>query len=227
MPNRFDKYRMRDGMTLLSERYFNPIWQDLDLRLASIEELRVTWEEVVRTVTDFGLVRMNEVLAPAFDQMNQNLDSAASKLLEIENKRQAAITAITTLQNAIASYQGDAETHIADWKAATLASFDVWKSATWADLHAWEAEMQAWKANLQSDFLQNVSKPASMGMLYDAQGRAQTITETVAGSQRTTTISYNLDGTVASVVITYAGVTRTETYNYTSGRLTGMTATEV
>ena len=61
MPSRFDKYRMRDGVTPLAERYFNPIWQDLDLRLASIEELQVTWEEVVRTVTDFGLVRINEV----------------------------------------------------------------------------------------------------------------------------------------------------------------------
>ncbi len=227
MPSRFDKYRMRDGVTPLAERYFNPIWQDLDLRLASIEELQVTWEEVVRTVTDFGLVRINEVLAPAFDAMNQNLDSAAIKLTEIEQKRQAALSAVQGLEDAIASYQGDAQADIADWKVATLAALDLWKGGVLADLATWEASVQAWKTNLQNTYLQNVARPTELSITYDSKGRPQTINETVAGQPRATSVTYNTDDTVATMTIVYAGVTRTETYSYSGGRLTGLAATEV
>jgi hypothetical protein len=227
MPSRFDKYRMRDGVTPLAERYFNPIWQDLDLRLASIEELQVTWEEVVRTVTDFGLVRINEVLAPAFEAMNQNLDSAAAKLAEIEQKRQAALSAVQGLEDAIASYQGSAQADIADWKVATLAALDLWKGGVLADLATWEASVEAWKTNLQNTYLQNVARPTELSITYDSKGRPQTINEMVAGQPRATSVTYNTDDTVATMTIVYAGVTRTETYSYSGGRLTGLAATEV
>lgn len=227
MPSRFDRYRMRDGQTPLSERYFNPIWQDLDLRLAGIEELRVSWEAVVRLVTDLGLVRINEVLAPAFEAMEQNLASAAGKLDVIEAKRQAALAAIEGLDSAIAAYQGNASADIADWKAATLASLATWKASVMADLANWAADMETWKAAQQSTFLQNVAKASLLALVYDTQGRPQQITETVAGQPRVTTVAYNIDGTVSTVTITYAGVTRTETYSYNAGRLTGMSATEV
>ena len=37
MPSRIDRYRMKDGVTPLAARYFNPVWQDIDLRLAELE----------------------------------------------------------------------------------------------------------------------------------------------------------------------------------------------
>lgn len=220
MPSRFDRYRMRDGQTPLSERYFNPIWQDLDLRLAGIEELQVSWEAVVRLVTDLGLVRINEVLAPAFEEMNQNLASAGAKLGEIEAKRQAALAAVDGLNEAIATYQGNASADIADWKATTLAMLAAWKTTVVADL-------ETWKSTLQSNYLQNVAKASQLVVFYDSQARPERIEETVAGQPRVTTVTYNVDGTVATMVIAYAGITRAETYAYSGGRLSGMTATEV
>ena len=231
MPRRFDSYRMRDGATPLAERYFNPIWQDLDLRLAGIEELQVSWEAVVRLVTDLGLVRINEVLAPAFEAMDQNLASAGVKLGEIEAKRQAAIAAIDGLFDAVANYQSQATTEIADWKAATLGTLATWKTTTLDMLATWKAtvmaDLNAWRATMQSTYLQNVAKATALVVTYDSQGRPTQVEETVAGQPRMTTVTYNVDSTVATQVIVYAGVTRTETYSYSGGRLSGMTATEV
>lgn len=128
MPNRFDHYRMRDGVTPLAERYFNRVWQDIDLRLATLEELKVAWEVVVRTVTDFGLVRINEALAPAFEVMSQQLTEAQADAVEIEAKRQAAVAALAQLQTAIASFEGEADADIEAWKAAALIELEAWKS---------------------------------------------------------------------------------------------------
>jgi hypothetical protein len=122
MPSRFEKYRMKDGATPLAERYFNPIWQDLDLRLAGIEELEVSWEAVVRTVTDFGLLRINEVLAPAFELLNGQIAAAGGKVDEIEAKRQLALQAIAQLQQNVAQFQTDAAADISAWKVSTLAA---------------------------------------------------------------------------------------------------------
>lgn len=65
------------------------------------------------------------------------------------------------------------------------------------------------------------SLPASTSYTYTS-GRVTKITEDSVD----TTISYNLDGTVDEVVYPHAGKTRTETYSYSSGVLTGMTASE-
>lgn len=94
MPSRFDRYRFRDGVTPLAERTFNPIFRDLDLRIATLEDLKIAWQEVVRTVTDFGLVRINEVLGPAFTAMDDHLAAAGGKLDTIEAKRQEALAAV-------------------------------------------------------------------------------------------------------------------------------------
>lgn len=69
MPARFDRYRMQDGVTPLSERYFNPVLQDIDTRLADIEAKKISFDEAVKTLTDFGLLRINEVLAPSMEQL--------------------------------------------------------------------------------------------------------------------------------------------------------------
>lgn len=74
--------------------------------------------------------------------------------------------------------------------------------------------------------LSPINDPTALAITYDSQGRPQLIEETVGANLRQTTSTYNADGTVATVVIVFGGVTRTETYSYTSGRLTGMTATE-
>ena len=134
MPSRFDAYRMKDGATPLSERFFNPVFRDIDLRIASIEELRIAWDEVVRTVTDLGLVRINEVLAPAFSEMQANMELADQQLALIESHRDAATRAVAGLELAIATYQGNAAAEIAAWKADLLAALVPWKVGVMADL---------------------------------------------------------------------------------------------
>lgn len=96
MPSRFEKYRVRDGKTTLGESFFNPVFGDIDLRIAALEELRIAWEEATRTVTEFGLLRINEVLGPTLGNLQ---DASASA----EALRQGALTALDELQQAIAN----------------------------------------------------------------------------------------------------------------------------
>lgn len=53
------------------------------------------------------------------------------------------------------------------------------------------------------------------------------ITETINGLSKATTVTYNADGTVNVVTTTYAGKTRTETYTYTAGKITSLAVTEI
>ena len=59
-----------------------------------------------------------------------------------------------------------------------------------------------------------------------ANGNISKIIEVIGGISYTTTANYNADGSIASVVITDGTKVRTETYSYSSGILTGFTATE-
>lgn len=45
-----------------SEKTMNPIFQDIDLRIASLENLEISWNEAVDAVTQFGLLRINEII---------------------------------------------------------------------------------------------------------------------------------------------------------------------
>ncbi len=78
MALRFDKYRMKDGRTPLAEGYFNPIWQDLDGRLAVLEEKKASYDEAVQALTEVGLVRINEVLAPSVNGLDEALAEVAA-----------------------------------------------------------------------------------------------------------------------------------------------------
>jgi len=189
MPSRFERYRMRDGATALAERYFNPIWQDLDLRLAGLEELQVSWEAVVRTVTDFGLLRMNEVLAPAFDQINGQVDQAQAKVTEIEAKRQQALQAIADLQIAIATYQGQAEAGLDAFKDAATADIAVWKSTTLQALQTALAAVLPPLASLDGRLLCNRNGVLSWG---DAHGLVKRLAPNLLGySEQFNTAPWN------------------------------------
>jgi len=138
MPSRFDKYRVKDGLTKLGEAFFNPVFQDIDLRLVSIEALRISWEDAVRAVSDYGLVRINEVIAPS-------LSDAVSKAEEIEAKRLAAITALAEMQAALDSFEAAGLADIVAWKngvsaqiAALSASVESAEASATADISAWK-----------------------------------------------------------------------------------------
>lgn len=83
MPARFDAYRMTDGKTPLSARYFNPVWQDLDLRLVELEALRVGWMEAVSKVSNLGLARINELMGAPMATVNETIATLQQSLAEL------------------------------------------------------------------------------------------------------------------------------------------------
>jgi hypothetical protein len=111
MPLNFDNYRFTDGTTPLSAATFNPRFQDLDTRIAALEALNIAWEAAVQTLTDFGLARLDSVLSPTFDTLNQDVAIA-----------DASVAAITASQSASLAA-------VAAWQASTLASITAWENA--------------------------------------------------------------------------------------------------
>ena len=83
MPARFNAYRMTDGKTPLSARYFNPVWQDLDLRLVELEALRVGWLEAVSKVSNLGLARINELVGAPMATVNEAIATLQQSLAEL------------------------------------------------------------------------------------------------------------------------------------------------
>jgi microcystin-dependent protein len=110
MPRRIDRYWMVDGKTTLSARYFNQVWQDLDLRLDTLEGVRISWEEAVRRVSDLGLTRINEVLGPAIQSVDGSVERAERMLDEIADERDEALAALVT------------------WKTQRLAELEAWRT---------------------------------------------------------------------------------------------------
>lgn len=73
------------------------------------------------------------------------------------------------------------------------------------------------------------ARPSAVAYGYDAQGRVSSITQTVGGAQRTTTLGYDTQGRVATAAYPVAGgATRTDSYQYDAGtgRLAGVASTE-
>jgi hypothetical protein len=111
MPISFDKYRFTDGQTPLSAGTFNPRFQDLDTRIAALEALNIAWQAAVQELTDFGLARLDSVLSPTFDTLNQDVANAATSVASIDASQSAALAAV------------------AAWQANTLAAITAWENA--------------------------------------------------------------------------------------------------
>lgn len=84
MPLRFENYRMRDGITPLAEDYFNPVLRDLDTRIAALEDKRADLQGVIDQLSKFGLERINALMGPAIESLNDLLDQARDKLEELK-----------------------------------------------------------------------------------------------------------------------------------------------
>lgn len=84
MPTRFDRYRMTDGKTPLAAGYFNPVLSDIDVRLAALEDLKVSWIEALGEVTRFGLDRINIALVPNIELVSALISQARAQLAMLE-----------------------------------------------------------------------------------------------------------------------------------------------
>lgn len=121
MPIRFEKYRMKDGVTPLGERFFNPVFQDIDIRIAGLEGLTLAWEEAVRAVSEYGLLRINELIGPAVSDV-----SAAA--VAVEEMRLAAIAAMEGLSTVVAI-------------TGRLTALETWQTGLAAELPDIEAHL--------------------------------------------------------------------------------------
>lgn len=71
MARRFEaNYRVKDGLTRLGEAFFNSVFRDLDLRLHGQEEIEKTWQSAIRELNRNGLRRIDEFLAPAYENIS-------------------------------------------------------------------------------------------------------------------------------------------------------------
>jgi len=114
MATRLERYRMKDGVTPLSEDYFNPVFADLDARLDVLEQRRVDFDQAVRDLTAFGLQRIDVLIGPSFDEM-------ASRMASLEARRVALDEAIASVKNPLAVVAEDLRAEQAEQVAAITA----------------------------------------------------------------------------------------------------------
>ncbi|RYF02242.1 MAG: hypothetical protein EOO32_00660 [Comamonadaceae bacterium] len=105
-----------------------------------------------------------------------------------------------------------------------LAAIDAAVQLLGLDMDSRDADLSARAALLEWAG----ARPQSVVYGYDAQGRMQSITQTVGGTPRTATLTYDAQGRVATHTYPVSGgALCKETYHYDdAGRLTGSTAVE-
>lgn len=107
---RFDLYRMKNESTPLSEEYFNPIWFDIDSRLDALESIKVSWEEAVRTISQYGIVRIEELIRPAWQHLQTKRQEANTIVNEIRDLRESADEMINAERDEVLSAIANART---------------------------------------------------------------------------------------------------------------------
>ena len=104
MAVRFPNYEMRDGKTELAEKYFNPILADIDSRIDTLEQLRISWDEATRQLNEFGLERIDSTISPVLAAAQAELAAAQADALavkqliediDVQGQLDAALTAQT------------------------------------------------------------------------------------------------------------------------------------
>ncbi len=75
MARKLELYRFRDGITPLSEAELNKRFFDIDARIHTLEEVKISWDEAVSVVNNEAIKRINEVLQPAVDDVEQRLQA--------------------------------------------------------------------------------------------------------------------------------------------------------
>jgi YD repeat-containing protein len=220
MPTRFEKYRMRDGVTPLSQDYFNPIFGDIDARIADLEERRADLQTVVDELTQFGLQRIDTLVGPAMAEVTAMLELLRLRRDQLE----AAIGNVADLATRTQMVQdiGDAIRDEAEARNEAI------MMAVQAEATARAAAVPPAAAARAAAIALATARPSASTVTYDGNGRVSGITETLPQGERATVLTYNAAGRVNTVAETLAGKTRTTTYAYDgAGRVSGYAVVEV
>ena len=216
MPKRFEAYRMRDGETPLSQDYFNPIFGDIDARIAELEERRADMQGVVDELTKFGLARIDTLVVPVMDEVDAMLQQMRGRRDELEEaiEKVGELATVTQLNEAMDAQAVDRDKAIKDAVGAEAS----------ARADALMAEGEARNAAIAMA----TAKAGAATYTYNADGRVSEIVETVLEGERATTLVYDASGRVATTAETIAGRTRNINYAYDgTGRMSGFEAVEV
>ena len=108
MGSRFEKYRMKDGVTPLAASYFNPVLQDVDTRITDLEAGRQDYDTAIAEVRDHGLARITDALDPRLAEADATLQAL-----------DAGIAALPTVAS-----EGYVDAGVAAGAAAHLAAVD-------------------------------------------------------------------------------------------------------
>ncbi len=216
MPKRFDAYRMKDGATPLSEAFFNPVFGDIDSRIADLEERRADLQAVMEELSKFGLQRIDVLTSRAMNEMN-------AVLVELRDVRDE-LTAGTKLAAAIQAEQSARGQAIAQAVQAEA----VARTEAVAELASASAAAMAQEAAARAAAIaQATALPSAATITYDAAGRVSGATETLPAGERITTFTYADGDRVASMAVALAGNTRITTYGYDGqGRMGGYAVVE-
>lgn len=145
MATKFQSYLMRDTSTPLSQSYFNPIWKDLDGRLDTLEQTKISWDAAVDDLTKFGLVRIDNTLAPVIDAANEQLTAAMASAallqsmiddLDVQGQLDAAIA--------------DVNDALAAQSAQVTSDLTALQTQVDTDLNALQTTLESEMADLQS-----------------------------------------------------------------------------
>ncbi|RZJ62953.1 MAG: hypothetical protein EON49_00575 [Acidovorax sp.] len=211
---------MRDGETPLSQDFFNPVFADIDTRIADLEERRANLQAVVDELTQFGLQRIDTLVGPAMAEVTAMLE-----LLQLRrNQLEAAIGNVADLATRTQMNQAVSDAIAAEVEARNF----VIELAVQVEATARAAAVTAEAAARTAAIALATAKPSAATFTYDGSGRLSGSTETLPAGERATVLGYGAGGRVATVAETLAGKTRTTTYAYDgAGRVGGFAVVEV
>lgn len=249
MAKRFDAYRMQDGKTPLSADYFNPVFQDIDLRISDLEQRRTDLQSVMDELSKFGLQRIDALTSRAMADMTAILAELREVRDELTAGTQlaAAITAEAAARNEAISGAVQAE---ALARAAALASEATARAQAIEQAVAQEAQVRnlaltqeeartdqitatvsALSVAIQEEKIERAEQitaeatARSAALMAESTARENAITQATA-KPSAATFSYDASGRVSGTVETLPDGQRATTLTYgAAGRVSTVAET--
>lgn len=134
MATRLERYRMKDGVTPLSEDYFNPVFADLDARLDVLEQRRADFDQAVRDLTAFGLQRIDVLIGPSFDELAARMAGLDVHMAGLEARRAALDDAVAAAKAALTTVATDLRAEQAVYAANVEARLQALSALAYAGL---------------------------------------------------------------------------------------------
>lgn len=134
MATRLERYRMKDGVTPLSEDYFNPVFADLDARLDVLEQRRADFDQAVRDLTAFGLQRIDVLIGPSFDELAARMAGLDVHMAGLEARRVALDDAVAAAKAALTTVATDLRAEQAVYAANVEARLQALSALAYAGL---------------------------------------------------------------------------------------------